>query len=106
VEQNIGKALFIVNKKAGIGDQSQVEREIIESCIKNNVEFNVEFTTGPGHAIELAQSAHEKGFRQVIAVGGDGTSNEVAQGLIHTAMPMGIIPGDLVTGWPGTSAYL
>jgi len=92
VEQNIGKALFIVNKKAGIGYQSEVEREIIESCTKNNVEFTVEFTTGPGHAIELAQSAQEKGFRQVIAVGGDGTSNEVAQGLIHTGMSMGIIP--------------
>lgn len=92
MEQNIGKALFIVNKKAGIGYQSEVEREITASCVKNNVEFTVEFTAGPGHAIELAQSAQAKGFRQVIAVGGDGTSNEVAQGLIHTGMSMGIIP--------------
>lgn len=92
MDQNVKKVLFIVNKYAGIGYQSKVEGKIIDTCEAYNVECAIEFTTGPGHAIELAQGASGKGFQQVIAVGGDGTSNEVAQGLIHTGMPMGIIP--------------
>ncbi|MBA4053153.1 MAG: diacylglycerol kinase [Marivirga sp.] len=92
MDRNIGKALFIVNKHAGIGYQSKLEGRIIDTCEKNNVTCTIEFTQGRGHAIELAREAKGKGYSQVIAVGGDGTSNEVAQGLIHEGIPMGIIP--------------
>lgn len=92
MDQNVRKVLFIVNKHAGLGYQSKVEGPITDACEKYNVACTIEFTTGPGHAIELARSASAKGFHQVVAVGGDGTSNEVAQGLIHTGIPMGIIP--------------
>jgi diacylglycerol kinase (ATP) len=92
VDLKVGKVLFIVNKHAGIGYQTRVEGRILDTCEKNNVECTIEFTTGPGHGIELARSATALGFQRVIAVGGDGTSNEVAQGLIHTGTPMGVIP--------------
>lgn len=92
MDQRVSKALFIVNKHAGIGYQGKLEGRILETCASNNIETTIEFTTGPGHATELARSASANGFQQVIAVGGDGTSNEVAQGLIHTGVPMGIIP--------------
>lgn len=90
--RNLRKALFIVNKHAGIGYQSKLEASIIETCEKNNVPFTIEFTQHRGHAVELAKGAEENGYGQVIAVGGDGTLNEVARGLIHGVIPMGIIP--------------
>lgn len=92
MDPKVSKVLFIVNKYAGIGYQAKLEGRILDTCEANNVECTVEFTTARGHAIELARSAHSLGFQQVIAVGGDGTSNEVAQGLIQTGIPMGIIP--------------
>jgi len=92
VHQKAGKVLFIVNKHAGIGYQARLEGRILDTCASNNVECTIEFTADRGHAIELARSATALGFQWVIAVGGDGTSNEVAQGLIHTGTPMGVIP--------------
>ena len=44
-------------------------------------------TEGPGHAIELARSAAEAGFDEVIAAGGDGTVHEVANGLLQSNRP-------------------
>ena len=44
-------------------------------------------TEGPGHAIELARSAVEAGFDEVIAAGGDGTVHEVANGLLQSERP-------------------
>jgi len=86
------KVLFIVNKYAGTGYQPAVEGRIIDACVKNNVECTVEFTQAPGHAIELAEAAKRQGFDFVVAVGGDGTINEVARGALKGAIPMGIIP--------------
>lgn len=86
------KVLFIVNKFAGTGYQPQLEGRIIETCEQHDVECTIEFTRDRGHATELALDAASKSFEWVVAVGGDGTLNEVAQGLINTPMPMGIIP--------------
>jgi diacylglycerol kinase (ATP) len=93
VNSEVNKVLFIVNKFSGTGYRADVEGKIIELCEKNNIECTIEFTQGRGHATELSkQAAHEKKFSKVIAVGGDGTVNEVAKGLLHSPIPMGIIP--------------
>jgi diacylglycerol kinase (ATP) len=84
--------LFIVNKFAGTGYQPQVEGRILTACEKFDIECSIEFTAGRGHATELAKEGVAKNFNRIIAVGGDGTVNEVARGLLHTATPMGIIP--------------
>jgi diacylglycerol kinase (ATP) len=87
------KVLFIVNKFSGSGYRPEVEGRIIEGCEKNDVECTIEFTRSRGHATELAlQAVHEKKISTVIAVGGDGTVNEVAKGLLHSSVTMGIIP--------------
>lgn len=92
VNNSARKVLFIINKYAGTGYQPQLEGRIITACGQNDVECTIEFTQHRGHATELAQQAASKGFHQVIAVGGDGTINEVAQGLLNGTVPMGIIP--------------
>lgn len=84
--------LFIVNKFAGTGYQPQVEGRILTACEKFDIECSIEFTAGRGHATELAKEGVAKNFNRIIAVGGDGTVNEVARGLLHTSTPMGIIP--------------
>jgi YegS/Rv2252/BmrU family lipid kinase len=49
-------------------------------------------TERPGHARELAQEAGARGEDLVLAVGGDGTVNEVASGLMGSPTPLGILP--------------
>ena len=86
------KVFFIVNKYAGTGYQPQVEGRIIDTCERHDVECTIEFTRSPGHATTLSREAAAAGFDFVVAVGGDGTINETAQGLIHSKTPLGIIP--------------
>lgn len=87
----VKKVLFIVNKFAGTGYQPEVEGRIIKTCERHDVEGIIQFTEGPHHATELAMKAPSLGVQRVVAVGGDGTLNEVASGLLHTPLPMGII---------------
>ncbi len=53
---------------------------------------DIQLTTGPGHATLLAREASAAGFDRVIAVGGDGTINETARGLVGTQTALGVIP--------------
>ena len=86
------KALFIINKFSGGGYRPEVEGRIIEYCEKLNIESTIEFTQSRGHATELAQLAVIEKMNFVFAVGGDGTVNEVAQGLLGSSVAMGILP--------------
>jgi YegS/Rv2252/BmrU family lipid kinase len=87
------KVLFIINKYAGTGYQTSVEGLILSHCESLEIEPTIEFTQGRNHATDLAQQgASSKKFDIIFAVGGDGTVNEVAQGLVHTQQPMGILP--------------
>jgi diacylglycerol kinase (ATP) len=89
----VNKVLFIINKFSGSGFQPEVEGRIIEACEQQDVECTIEFTKARGHATELAREAVTLNtFKRVIAVGGDGTVNEVATGLLHSNVIMGILP--------------
>ena len=88
----VKKLLFIVNKFSGTGYQPALEGKIITACKQHSIEGNIQFTAGPGHATELAAEGAKNNYSGVIAVGGDGTVNEVAKGLVHTSTPMGILP--------------
>jgi diacylglycerol kinase (ATP) len=93
VKNEGNKVLFIVNKYSGSGYRPEVEGKIIEVCEQNDFECTIEYTQARGHGTELARMAvQENTFAKVVAVGGDGTVNEVAQGLLHSSIPMGIIP--------------
>ncbi|NOT74000.1 MAG: diacylglycerol kinase family lipid kinase [Cyclobacteriaceae bacterium] len=86
------KVLFIINKYSGTGFQDSLEGKIIDMCSLLNLEVTIEYTQHKGHATELAKWAVSEGIPRVFAMGGDGTVNEVAQGLVHTSTAMGILP--------------
>ena len=67
--------------------------KIIEKTLdKEYYEFSIAETNYSGHAYEIAKDAKEKGFYAVVAVGGDGTVNEVAKAIVHSDTALGILP--------------
>ena len=86
--------LFIVNPVAGKGLALKCVAEV-KATMSNleNIEYTIEYTQKVGHAIDIAQSAACRGTDIIFAVGGDGTVNEVANGLINTNSALAVIPG-------------
>src|SRR5680860_512598 len=69
----------------------EIIKEVKESCDKENIKLDIEFTNHPKHAMELAQSAKNK-YDMVIVAGGDGTINEAINGIIDSKITLAIIP--------------
>jgi diacylglycerol kinase (ATP) len=86
------KIFLIINKYAGHHEGGRAVDIVIPYLMKSGNVVEYSFTNYPGHATELAKQSSVKGFDLVVAVGGDGTVNEVAQGLIGTETPLGIVP--------------
>lgn len=84
------KVRFILNPVSGKNKTSAQERAAGIKSVFPKAE--VVFTKAPGHATELAREAADHNFDAVIAVGGDGTLNETACGLVSTSTPLGVIP--------------
>ncbi|MFM2386157.1 MAG: hypothetical protein RL660_914 [Bacteroidota bacterium] len=83
---------FIINPKSGTDRNKALEQLARQHYADQDVVLHFLVTAHAGHAIQLAKACAEKCFEAVIAVGGDGTVNEVAQGLINTNTMLGIIP--------------
>ena len=86
------KILVIINPKAGKNTKVGLQEELIEQLVLPNTEVEIQETKGPEDAVKLAKDAAENRYKAVIAVGGDGTVNEVARGLIGSNTALGIIP--------------
>ncbi len=76
--------LIIVNPKSASGSTRDKWAVLASEMRAHFGPFNVAFTEGPAHAIELAERAARSGHRLVIACGGDGTINEVANGILRS----------------------
>ncbi len=86
------KLLYIVNPISGTQRKQRIA-ELAETCTDRE-QFDVEiaYTQYAGHATLLAQQAAINGCQVVVAVGGDGTVNEVGRALVKTSTALGIIP--------------
>ena len=74
---------IIINPVAGKGKIFK-DWELLESLLhKYNIPFEESYTTHKCHALELTKQAVDRGFRSFIAVGGDGTLNEITNALIQ-----------------------
>lgn len=86
------KILFIVNPISGTSDKKHIIELIPKYLAEQRFEWNIRQTEHKGHAAEFADAAVSEGVDVVVAVGGDGTVNEVARRLVHTDTALGIIP--------------
>jgi diacylglycerol kinase (ATP) len=83
---------FIINPMSGPKSKVDVAARIKLHLDHSKFDHDIVYTDYAGHAPELAKQAAEGGCAVVVAVGGDGTVNEVARGLLHTETALGIIP--------------
>lgn len=83
---------FVVNPISGTADKAKIISLIPEFMDAERFECKVLYTSHRGHAAEYAQSAVREKVDVVVAVGGDGTVNEVAGNLVHSQTALGIIP--------------
>jgi len=84
------RAVAIANPRAGVAS-----RRVAEAMRRNRdlwPELETWTTGGPGEALPLARRAAEAGVEVVLAVGGDGTANEVAAGLLGSTTALGVVP--------------
>ena len=86
------RIIFIVNPISGTASKEHIPEQIAEVMDAERFDCEVRFTEYRGHAAEIAREAAKDGADVVVAVGGDGTVNEVARSLVHTDTALGIIP--------------
>ena len=86
------KILFVINPISG--GKSKTNFPLLADQFLDSTKFqpNYIFTEYTGHATEIAKNAIDAGLDIVVAVGGDGTINEIASSLEGTKTIMGIIP--------------
>jgi len=86
------RILFIVNPISGHHDKSNFPH-IVESLIdKDKYDYTISFTEYGGHAKELTLNAIADNYDIIVAVGGDGTINEVATSMIGSRQTFAIVP--------------
>ena len=89
---NKKRIVFILNPISGTISKAGIPDLIEERLDKNKFDYNIVETQYAGHATELAKQAVEEGIDIVVAIGGDGTVNEVGRSLINTQTAMAILP--------------
>ena len=84
--------MFVMNPISGAIKKSGIPKLIDQHLDKDKCEYEIRYTEHAGHAETIARDAAEAGIDIVVAVGGDGTINEVGRGLIHTSTALSVIP--------------
>lgn len=84
--------LFLVNPKSGMQNKRALPKLIENTIDKDKFELSILETKYAAHACELTADAVAAGVDAVVAVGGDGTVNEVARSLVGSNTALGILP--------------
>lgn len=94
------KISFIVNPISGsLRRRKDMEILLDKHLDKSLYQYEVILTEYAGHAIELSKNARENGSDIVVAVGGDGSVNEVSSSLIGSDTILGVLPGGSGNGF-------
>jgi len=97
------KICFIVNPRAGTPAGTQTMAQLIDVMVKPaGREYEIVYIQGPGDGARLAREAVARGYDLVTAVGGDGTINAVAQGLVGTPAVLAVVPAGSGNGFART----
>jgi diacylglycerol kinase family enzyme len=84
---------IVLISNAYAGKVSTREKEVIVKALSADFKLEAFDTASRNHASDLASYAVDRGVDAVIAFGGDGTINEIAQALVGTDVALGILPG-------------
>ena len=87
------KILFIINPKSGVDRVKALQNLIDQHLDHGKFEYNIAHTQYAKHGTELARDAATKGgYDVIVAVGGDGSVNDIIAGLYNTNATLAIIP--------------
>lgn len=86
------KIVFVMNPISGTSSKKSIPGIIDSTLDKDLFDYEIRMTERPGHASEIASEAKERHVDIVVAVGGDGTVNEVARAICQSDTALGIIP--------------
>lgn len=86
------KAVFILNPISGTSNKTGIPQLIDTVLDKEKFDYELRETEHAGHAAEIAAEARDRHIDIVVAVGGDGTVNEVARSIVHSDTALGILP--------------
>lgn len=86
------KMVFIMNPISGTASKAAIPGLIEKTLNKDLFDYELRMTQYAGHATVIAAEAKDAGADIVVAVGGDGTVNEVARAIVHSQTALGIIP--------------
>ncbi|MHA1945470.1 MAG: diacylglycerol/lipid kinase family protein [Candidatus Hodarchaeales archaeon] len=103
-KSKIKEVFLVINPDAGGGRVKTIWEDQIKPLVDNyNLEYDFEFTSSPQHAIEIARTRINEGYKIICSVGGDGTANEVLNGILNADKPgvFSVIP--VGTGDAGTA---
>jgi YegS/Rv2252/BmrU family lipid kinase len=91
---NKRRYFLIVNLIAGQGHCKEIFPQVKAELDRRGLDYDLHFTNEPLEAIDVAQMVIEAGFTHIVAMGGDGTINEVANGILNSksSYPLGVIP--------------
>lgn len=86
------KIRFILNPISGTASKKGIPELIAQTIDQDRFDYDIVATEYAGHAEELARRSVDEGYGVAVAVGGDGTVNEVARAIVHTPTALGILP--------------
>ena len=86
------KVMFIINPISGVYKKKNIHEKVAKYIDYVQYDYTIRFTQYAGHASLIAQQAVEQGYDVCVAVGGDGSINEVAQSLVGTETALAVIP--------------
>ncbi len=89
---NKKKIQFIINPISGVGRHKLIEKYIDKKIDTTVFDYDISYTKQPFHGTQIAGESIKNNYEIIVAVGGDGSINEIAQKLIGSNTILGIIP--------------
>lgn len=86
------KYFLIVNLIAGQGRCKELFPKVKLELDRRKIDYDLHFTNEPMEAVDVARMGIEAGFSHIVAMGGDGTVNEIANGVLGTNATLAVIP--------------
>lgn len=86
------RIVFIMNPISGTTNKAGIPELIRSTLNHDQFDYEIMMTEYAGHAAEIANRVKDDGVDIAVAVGGDGTVNEVARSIVHSRTALGIIP--------------